>query len=317
MTKRISIEWRALLPALLVLFFQSCAPSTEELPSPTTTFSLTVSEARAWYNISFVPPVHSGSNTLIVQGNAIPNSTEAQLLWQQAISVRQGSEQLMLVPLANDQALFTGRSWQGLRCLIIAKKSNHVLDGNIVELLLRRTPTPIDTVTLFTKLYHSYQDGYLTAPSQGEGYVLLYSADYRYLTGRKFNGGKYITGVARLRFKPYATSNFTAQDNRTWQSTDSESGAHATNSACTDWYSGNTGEYITTTGDCWPNDNTGYGGGYGGGSSGWGDGSFGWGGVTPADNSGGGLYNPTWVQPKLSLRIRNLGHDYSPLHRHE
>lgn len=162
-----------------------------------------------------------------------------------------GAQQLLIVPFAGDAALFAHSSVAAPRYLIVAKQSANTLDGKILEFILPRTTLPVDTLALFTSLYRSYQRGSLVAPAQGEGYVFLYSATYQYLTGRRFEQGRFLPGAARLAFQPHPGS----APGSSAQAAVAEGGA-TTNMAppigapCLDWYSGETGKYITTTGDC-------------------------------------------------------------------
>jgi hypothetical protein len=66
-----------------------------------------------------------------------------------------------LVPLAGDHALFTHSPYAGPRYLIVAKTATNALEGSLLEVLLRRTAAPIDTLALFTGLYRNYRSGHL------------------------------------------------------------------------------------------------------------------------------------------------------------
>ena len=149
--------------------------------------------------------------------------------------------------MAGDQALFAARRWQGTRYLIVARNAAQALNGNVVELLLRRNSTPVDTLALFSDLYRGFVSGRPAAPALGEGLVLLYSADYHYLTGRQFRNGQLLPGASRLVFLPY-NGNGGNKSNGPSPGTSTQS--RTTGGACTDWYDGTTGAYITTTGDC-------------------------------------------------------------------
>jgi hypothetical protein len=149
----------------------------------------------------------------------------------------------VLVPVAGDKALFAGRRWQGTRYLIVTRKAAQVMSGNLVELLLRRNGTPTDTLALLTNLYRGLVKGQPVAPAQEEGFVMLYSADYRYLTGRQFRDGRILPGASQLVFRPYKGNGSSTVKGTQVQS-------RTTSDVCTDWYDGNTGAYITTTGNC-------------------------------------------------------------------
>lgn len=173
--------------------------------------------------------------------------------WDKAIPVGHGADQLLLVPLASDAALFAHSSHTGTRYLVITRTPAGALDGKILELLLRRTTATLDTTALFTSLYHTYQSGNWAVPVLGDGLVLLYSADYQYLTGRRFRDGHFLASTARLAFQ--RRSNGSPMVNAANRGT-AENGGATTNftempdQTCTDWYDGNTGVFITTTGDC-------------------------------------------------------------------
>ena len=194
--------------------------------------------------------------------------------------------------MAGDAALFEHSSHTGTRYLIVTASAPNALSGHLVELLLRRTADPVDTVALFSGLYRGYRSGPWTAPAHGDGLVLLYSADYRYLTGRRFRGGHWLPGTAWLGMQPHSVGSA----NRSTTSSTGAAGGGGTSNVeapipCIDWYSGSTGEYITSTGDCSsggggvPGVYTGGGGPGGGGPAG----SGGYGG------GGGGSLNPANV----------------------
>jgi len=170
------------------------------------------------------------------------------LVWAHAITLGQGSQRLVLVPMAGDQALFATRPWQGTRYLVVARNTARALNGNVLELLLRRASTPIDTLALFSDLYKGFVSGRVAAPAQVEGLVMLYSADYHYLTGRQFRNGQLLPGTPRLIFLPY-DRNGRNKNKGTSPRTPTQSRVTGGN-VCTDWYNGTTGAYITTTGDC-------------------------------------------------------------------
>jgi len=155
------------------------------------------------------------------------------------------------VPFTGDAALFAHGSVTGLRYLLVAQQTGNSLDGKILELLLPRTTQPVDTLALFTSLYRSYQRGSLVAPTQGEGYVFLYLATYQYLTGRRFAQGRFLPGAARLAFQPHpGTAAGSGAKPAVVREATTANKAPAVGAPCLDWYSGETGKYITTTGDC-------------------------------------------------------------------
>ena len=250
---------RALIGLLLILL-QSCSHQQGELPAPASTAdnSISISEAQIWYQdtygLTFQINSHNeenGSSTVISNGKA--GLSKTHLVWSRALTAQQAAQKLVLIPLANDQSLFAGRPWQGVRYLIVSKEVDGGIDSNIIELLMRRTNTPIDTVALFANLYYNYQAGSVIAPTKREGYVLFYSPDYHYLTGKHFRNGKVLAGNASLTFSP---SNGSSQENhssanlqRTNGSIDGPINGPIVNT-CIDWYNAGTGEYITTTGDC-------------------------------------------------------------------
>ena len=89
------------------------------------------------------------------------------------------------------------------------------------------------------------------APTQGEGYVFLYSATYQYLTGRRFAQGRFLPGAARLAFQPHpGTAAGSGTKPAVAKEATTANKAPAVGAPCLDWYSGETGKYITTTGDC-------------------------------------------------------------------
>ncbi|MGI4821327.1 MAG: hypothetical protein ACRYFV_08965 [Janthinobacterium lividum] len=215
---------------------------------------MSISEAQNWYQTTYpglLTATASDKATTSLAATTPATTPAAQLVWQQALTAGTGAQQLLLVPFAGDAALFAHGSFTGLRYLIIAKQTTNTLDGKVLEFLLPRTAQPVDTLALFTSLYRSYQRGSLVAPAQGEGYVFLYSATYQYLTGRRFEHGRFLPGAARLAFQLHpgtATSSTTKSaiiDGGATTNMASPIGA-----TCLDWYSGETGKYITTTGDC-------------------------------------------------------------------
>jgi hypothetical protein len=132
------------------------------------------------------------------------------LQWDRALAVGQGASQLLLVPFTSEAALFAHSSHTGIRYLVISRTPAKALDGTILELLLRRTPASIDTAALLTNLYQTYQRGHWAGAVPGEGLVLLYSAEYQYLTGRRFRDGHFLAGTARLAFQGRATGSLGA-----------------------------------------------------------------------------------------------------------
>jgi hypothetical protein len=256
MLKIFSTCLRGVLLTLGIAVAQSCSQQKPELPAPLATPAATgvsVAEARNWYQTAY-PGRLTGLDKPSAASSPTARATSAttaQLVWQRAFTVGTGARQLVLVPFAGDAALFTHSSFAGPRYLLVSKQTTTVLDGKIIELLLPRTSQPIDTLALVTSLYHSYQSGHLAAPDQGNGFVFLYSADYQYLTGRQFQKGQFLPGTAWLAFQAVAGSTTSA---KTTQQSGYIGGPTANavpvNSGCTDWYDGQTGTYITSTGDC-------------------------------------------------------------------
>ncbi len=260
-----------------LLLVQACTQLSPDLPapSPSTEASLSVSEVYAWYQQA------DSSRTLPgAAGSAkSSNSRVAQLAWARARTLGAGSQQYVFVPLAGDKVIFAHTSWQGLRYLVVTKQATHTLVGNIVEVLLHRNTQPIDTLALFAKLHRSYYGGQLTAPTQGECYLFVYSATYQYLTGRHFQQGRLLPQVTRLAFKPHNGRSVKPSSTSQHARTDMVSPFWG---PCTDWYDGETGEYITTTGDCSDGGDGGDGGGDEDGGS--------WGGGDGSENTGPGGY---------------------------
>ncbi len=128
--------------------------------------------------------------------------------------------------------------------------------------------------------------------------MLVYSADYRYLTGRRFRNGQLLGQATWLAFQRHAGS-------PAYRSAPGGAGGGAvTNLAapipCIDWFSGQTGEYITHTGDCSEGGGdvpTVYTGGGGPGGSGSGTGNYG--------GNGGGT-GAVATLGKLSVTVGNL-----------
>jgi len=237
--------WRAALLGLSVVIGQSCSRRPVDLPSPAVTVApvneVSIAEAQTWYQSTYPSTFAAPSQNNV--SHAAKNSslafTSTYLIWKRAITVGQGAQKLVLVPLASDQMLFANRRFQGTRYLVVTKNANETLNGNLVELLLRRTTTPIDTISLFTNLYRNFKEGHKTAPSQGEVFYFIYTADYYYITGQYFRNGQLLADHVRLKFFPTSALG-QAKGSTTNRILD----------ACTDWYCLETGQYITTTGDC-------------------------------------------------------------------
>jgi len=247
---------RGVLLTLGLAAAQSCSQRTKELPSPVADAAapgVSVAEAQNWYQTTHPGLLTATTATEATAGLAAtaPTTSTAQLAWQRARSVGAGAQQLILVPFAGDAALFAHSSIAAPRYLIVAKQTANTLDGKILEFILPRTTQPVDTLALFTSLYRSYQRGSLVAPAQGEGYVFLYSATYQYLTGRRFEQGRFLPGAARLAFQPRPGSTpGNSAKSATVDGGATTNMAPPISSPCLDWYSGETGKYITTTGDC-------------------------------------------------------------------
>jgi hypothetical protein len=126
----------------------------------------------------------------------------------------------------------------------------------MLELLLRRSAAPLDTTALFATLYHTYQRGNWAVPVPGDGLVLVYSANYEYLTGRRSRDGHFLASTARLAFQPHASGGSSPGANTANRGASANGEVSANFTAmpdlttCTDWYDGSTGGYLTTTGDC-------------------------------------------------------------------
>lgn len=253
---------RGILLALGLGAAQACSQRPADQPAPAGSpagAALSVAEARAWYQATYagstaaatpgpqLPATASAAGA--APGGAAPGGAPAALVWERALTVGAGSQQLVLVPLTGDAALFARRPYAGTRYLVVARTSPNALDGSLVEVLLRHTPAPLDTLALFVDLYRSYRSGQFAAPGAGEGYVFLYSADYRYQAGRPFRHGQFVRSSARLGFQPVpGTSPAPA--------TGKENGGVAkTNNvppigSCIDWYDASTGDFIVRTGNC-------------------------------------------------------------------
>ena len=287
---------RQILLALGLAAVQSCAHRPVELPVPvpTTASGLSVSEAQAWYQDTYPgAAIATGSSQLSsVTATAGGTSTAAELAWSRALTVGKGAQQLVLVPLAGDEALFAHTKYIGPRYLIVAKTANNVLEGNVLELLLPRATASLDTLGLFTSLYRSYHSGHLVAPGVGEGFLFLYSPDYAYLTGRHFQQGQFQPQTIRLAFAPRGTTQAAKAANYPELEVSTTNNAPPIGNTCYDWYQESGGKYvyITSTGDC------SY-GGDGGANVPYpytgGGGPAGGGGYTgPSGHGGGGASNP-------------------------
>jgi|GEM_PF-3367508 len=247
---------RQLLLALGLAAVQSCAHRPVELPVPvpTTASSLSVSEAQAWYQDTYPgAAIATGSSQpSSVTATAGGTSTSAELVWSRALTVGKGAQQLVLVPLAGDEALFAHTKYVGPRYLIVAKTANNVLEGNVLELLLPRATASLDTLGLFTSLYRSYHSGHLVAPSVGEGFLFLYSPDYAYLTGRHFQQGQFQPQAIRLAFALRGTTQSAKAANYPGLEVSTTNNAPPIGNTCYDWYQESGGKYvyITSTGDC-------------------------------------------------------------------
>jgi hypothetical protein len=283
---------RGALLGLLLAGLQACTHRAEELPLPALSQpALLASDAQTWYQ-STIAPLGTGSRqATVASAQASIRSAKpapALLRWGRTVSVGPGADQLLLVPLANDAALFAHSTHVGTRYLVVTRTAAGGLEGSILELLLRRAAAPVDTASVVAAFYRHHRSGQWAAPASGEGLVLFYSAGYEYRTGRRFRDGHLLAGTVRLAFQERAggrpggtaarrgavppgggaTTNFTEMGDAT----------------CVDWYDGNTGAYITSTGDCGP------GGGTGGGDGPpyTGPGTAGPGGYDPLPASGGG-----------------------------
>lgn len=249
---------RGIFLALGLIAAQACSQRPADQPAPmgnSAGAGLSIDEARAWYQAAYADsssvalPGPQLPATATATGTTSSSGAPAALVWGRALTVGTGSQQLVLVPLAGDQALFANRPYAGSRYLIVARTSTNALDGSLVEVLLRRTPAPLDTLALFTNLYRSYRSGHLAAPGTGEGHVFLYSADYHYQAGRQFRHGQFVGNSARLDFQAVPGTGTTPAMGK------GNGGVAKTNNvppidACIDWYDANTGDFIVRTGHC-------------------------------------------------------------------
>jgi hypothetical protein len=247
---------RQLLLALGLAAVQSCAHHAAELPVPVpaAASSLSVSEARAWYqNMYPSAAIATGSSQpSSVAATAGGTSTAAELAWSRALTVGQGTQQLVLVPLVGDEALFAHTKYAGPRYLIVAKAANNTLEGNVLELLLPHPATSLDTLGLFTSLYRSYHSGQLVAPGVSEGFLFFYSPDYAYVTGRHFQQGQLQPQAIRLAFAPRGTTEAAKSATYEGLEVSTTNNAPPIGNTCYDWYQESGGKYvyITSTGDC-------------------------------------------------------------------
>jgi hypothetical protein len=242
--------------AFLVGLLYACTPDNTELPAPTIAVAeaeISVAQAQTWYQTTYAAPATTSSSAS-ARGSSGANNALDRLAWQRALTTGSADQKIVLVPLssASDQTLFAGRRWQGARYLVVAKNAGKALEGNVVELLVPRTNAPLDTAGLVATLYRNYKAGRTAAPNQAESYAFFYSADYRYLAGKHFRNGQ-VQGNARLKFLPTGTAR--SAQKAPYLPSYSRANTPVLNliaggGACTDWYNANTGEYITTTGDC-------------------------------------------------------------------
>jgi len=259
---------RLVLAGLLFPYLFSCSRHSADLPVPTASVQapeLTISEVQTWYQQHYATTfstspatLSNGSSSRTAAGGSTP-LRHTHLVWPRALTVGHGAQTLVLVPLAGDQAqaLFAGH-WQGTRYLVVTKKENQALDGNLLELLLRRTNTPVDTLALFTSLYRSYHAGQVAAPPQGEGYLIAYTPGYVHIAGKHFLNGQLLAGNVRLKFFPSSNSSHLKGGSATSPQVPNGSGtlptspiANATNGGCGTYYNSGNGEdeYIDTI-DC-------------------------------------------------------------------
>lgn len=222
------------------------------------------------------------------------------MLWKRAVTTGQGDQKLVFIPV-NSVQVFTGGNWQGIRYLVVYKRLGQAINGNLIEILLRRTTAPIDTVNLLSELYNS-RGNHMAVSGQTESYAFLYSADYQYLSGKHFRDGKLLAENPRLKFFPTGAFNNSKSGSAAQKRADglittpTEPGFAA---QCAVWYCLETGQYITTTGDCGgtapavPNPEM---PGSGGGTTGPGD--YGGGGGGGGGDGGGNTSFPTGVATK-------------------
>lgn len=230
----------------------ACTPNELVPPTPTALFS--VRKARFWHETT-----HQLTK-VISTGSSADSGTVAPwaLDWNRARMIS-GPDPLVVVPFQGDNKLFAGQLVQGARCIVIEQRPPATRPtGQIIELLLKRSKSALDTVALFADLYRGFRSGIITAPVQGVGQVIFYSSTYQYRTGRHFEKGVIRGETARLAFhhrKPDSTTG--KQANTLSYSPSSIHPTIPTNNydsvVCTDWYQDNgdgTYTYITTTGDC-------------------------------------------------------------------
>ncbi len=158
-----STSLRGALLALCLTVAQSCSHRAEEFPVPAS-LELSVSEVQTWYHTTHPETIPAPSQLASRVTSPTAGPVGIALVWVRAITCGVGAQRFVLVPLASDAALFAHSSYLGVRYLIVAKEAANALNGNVVELLVRRTPTPVDTVALVSRLYQSYRNGHMAAP---------------------------------------------------------------------------------------------------------------------------------------------------------
>ena len=187
------IFWRnVLVTGFCAAYMAACTP--KEAVSPTSTAPLSVADARAWYDAT-----HQLKRAENKTSGADSTRTEPWSLdWNRARMLT-GIRPLVVVPFKGDGKLFSGRSVQGTRSIVIEwQPQSGRPTGLIIELLLKRSTNPVDTVALFADLYRSFRNGAAAVPTQGIGQVLFYSDAYHYRTGRRFENGVICTTPQKL-----------------------------------------------------------------------------------------------------------------------
>jgi len=275
-----------LVAGFFALALAACTPQ-ERAPLPAPTAPLSVAAARAWYQATYAP-AKTASATAAAPGDS---AATWALDWARAIPVA-GTQPLVLVPLAGDAHRFAGRRVQGRRYLVVAQAPTTTAPtGQLVELLLQPSAAPLDTAALVAGLFCSYAAGTPPAAAPGTGLVLFYSADYRYLAGRRFAQGGWQPGTVHLALLARGATSAAKQSSAAAQASSPQGPTSSYDSAiCTDWYqvmADGTRTYITTTGDCYENMPTVGDGGYGGGGGG-GGGTYGGTGDSDGGNGGWG-----------------------------
>ena len=180
---------------------------------------------------------------------------------------------------------------------MVSKEEPNKMEGLIVEVLLKQTDTPLDTVKLFTSLYVSYQN-HEPVMITGTGYGLFYTVDYAYLTGLLVQDDNVLLDAAQLHFQ--LRSGEAAQKKGSQLGNDTN--IQQAGNSCTDWYNARTGDYITSTGDCGGGGGGGVPTGYngGGGPGGMGNGPSGYGGHGGLGNGGSGALPTTLISNGLA-----------------